>query len=304
MRMSSLNTGRRRTLRARLGRLEGYVFIAPALLLMGVFFGYPLLRAFQMSFYRWPVLGEKEYLGLQNYTNLMGDSQFISSLTFTVTYTLWVTPAIFLVAFVLALLVNQRLHGTTLFRSVYFLPVVMSLVAASLIWLWIYHDLFGLMNYVLLELGIIRNPIVWMGEVQTSLPAIVVMIVWKTAGFSMMILLAGMQSIPDELYESAALDGATAFQRVVHVMMPLLKPSFALALIISIAGSFLAFDQFLIMTRGGPSNATRTIMMYVYDTSFLYFRLGSGAAMAIVLMLVLIVLSVVQLRFLRSETHS
>jgi multiple sugar transport system permease protein len=301
---SSLNTARRRTLRARLGRLEGYVFIAPALLLMGVFFGYPLLRAFQMSFYRWPVLGEKEYLGLQNYTNLMGDSQFISSLTFTVTYTLWVTPAIFLVAFVLALLVNQRLHGTTLFRSVYFLPVVMSLVAASLIWLWIYHDLFGLMNYVLLELGIIRNPIVWMGEVQTSLPAIVVMIVWKTAGFSMMILLAGMQSIPDELYESAALDGATAFQRVVHVMMPLLKPSFALALIISIAGSFLAFDQFLIMTRGGPSNATRTIMMYVYDTSFLYFRLGSGAAMAIVLMLVLIVLSVVQLRFLRSETHS
>jgi multiple sugar transport system permease protein len=287
-----------------LAKLKGYVFIAPALVLMGVFFGYPLVRAFEMSFHRWPVLGERRFTGFENYTNLLTDADFLGSLGFTVAYTLWATPAIFLAAFVLAILVNQGLAGTTVFRSVYFLPVVMSFVAASLIWLWIYHDLFGLLNFVLLQLGIIQDPVIWMGEVRTSLPAIIVMIVWKTAGFSMMILLAGMQSIPDELYESAALDGASAGQRVMHVMLPLLRPSFALALIISIAGSFLAFDHFLIMTRGGPSNATRTIMMYVYDTSFLYFRLGSGAAMAIVLMFVLIGLSVLQLRFLRSETYT
>lgn len=287
-----------------LSKLKGYAFVAPALVLMGVFFGYPLVRAFEMSFHHWPVLGQRRFIGLENYTNLLTDADFLSSLGFTVVYTLWATPAIFLASFALAILVNQGLAGTTFFRSVYFLPVVMSFVAASLIWLWIYHDLFGLLNYVLLQLGIIREPVIWMGEVRTSLPAIIAMIVWKTAGFSMMILLAGMQSIPDELYESAALDGASARQRVLHVMLPLLRPSFALALIISIAGSFLAFDHFLIMTRGGPSSATRTIMMYVYDTSFLYFRLGSGAAMAIVLMFVLIGLSVLQLRFLRSETYT
>jgi multiple sugar transport system permease protein len=301
MRMSTANRSR---FGVSLSKLKGYLFIAPAVVLMSVFFGYPLVRAFEMSLYNWPVLGAKRFLGLENYLNLVNDAQFISSLGFTVTYTLWVTPAIFIAAFVLAILVNQGLTGTSLYRSVYFLPVVMSFIAASLIWLWIYHDLFGLLNYVLLELGLISQPVVWMGEVRTSLPAIILMIVWKTAGFSMMILLAGMQSIPDELYESAALDGANSFQRVRHVMMPLLKPSFALALIISVAGSFLAFDHFLVMTRGGPSNATRTIMMYVYDTSFLYFRLGSGAAMAIVLMFVLLALSAVQLRFLRTETHS
>lgn len=303
MRTTPSTTGGYRVGRV-LAKLKGYLFIAPALVLMGVFFGYPLVRAFQMSFHRWPVLGQPRFTGLENYTNLLTDADFLSSLGFTISYTLWATPAIFLAAFLLAILVNQGLPGTAVFRSVYFLPVVMSFVAASLIWLWIYHDLFGLLNYVLLQLRIIQQPVIWMGEVRTSLPAIIVMIVWKTAGFSMMILLAGMQAIPDELYESAALDGASALQRVLHVMLPLLRPSFALALIISIAGSFLAFDHFLIMTRGGPANATRTIMMYVYDTSFLYFRLGSGAAMAIVLMFVLIGLSVLQLRFLRSETYT
>lgn len=270
---------------------------------MSIFFFYPLLRAFQMSFYRWPVLGARTFIGLENYANLLTDRNFINALRFTTTYTLWVTPAIFIVSFGLAVLVNQRIWGVTFFRSVYFLPVVMSFVAASLIWLWIYHDLFGLLNYVLLELNIISQPIVWMGEVQTSLPAIIAMIVWKTAGFTMVILLAGMQSIPHVLYEFASLDGASSWQRIVYIMLPLLRPSFALALIVSVAGSFLAFDHFMIMTGGGPANATRTVMMYVYDTSFLYFRLGSGAAMAIVLMVILVALSILQLMVLRSDTR-
>ncbi|MDZ7802332.1 MAG: sugar ABC transporter permease [Trueperaceae bacterium] len=282
--------------------LNGYLFVLPALLLIGVFFGYPLLRAFQMSFYDWPVLGSKTFIGFQNYVGLLNDGTFIQSMRFTLLYTVLVTPAIFLVAFLLAVLVDRPIPGISLFRGIYFLPVVMSFVAASLIWLWIYHDLFGLLNYVLLEAGIIAEPVVWMGEITTSLPAIIVMIVWKTAGFSMMILLAGMQSIPRELYESASLDGASATQRVRHVMLPLLKPSFALALIVSMAGSFLAFDHFVIMTRGGPANATKTVMMHIYDTSFLHFRLGAGSAMAVVLLLILLAVSVVQIRLLRSET--
>ena len=292
-------TQRRRRL---LNNLKGYLFILPALLLMGIFFGYPLLRAIQMSLYNWPVLGPKVFIGAQNYLDLLRDAQFLQTLQFTLAYTVLVTPAIFIAAFLLALLVNQRIPGIAIFRGVYFLPVVMSFVAASLIWLWIYHDLFGLLNYLLLETGVISKPVVWMAEVSTSLPAIIIMIVWKTAGFSMMILLAGMQSIPHELYESASLDGASAVQRVRHVMLPLLKPSFALALIISLAGSFLAFDHFVIMTRGGPANATKTVMMYVYDTSFLYFRLGSGSAMAITIMVILLAISVIQLKLLPRNT--
>lgn len=282
--------------------VKGYLFVLPALLLIGVFFGYPLVRAMQMSFYEWPVLGSRTFVGLQNYVGLLNDGTFLQSMRFTLLYTVLVTPAIFLVAFLLAVLVDRPIPGIWLFRGIYFLPVVMSFVAASLIWLWIYHDLFGLLNYILLETGIIAEPVVWMGEVTTSLPAIIVMIVWKTAGFSMMILLAGMQSIPRELYESASLDGATATQRVRYVMLPLLKPSFALALIVSLAGSFLAFDHFVIMTRGGPANATKTLMMHIYDTSFLYFRLGAGSAMAVVLLLILLAVSVVQIQLLRSET--
>lgn len=288
-----------RTLRWVLRDVKGYLFILPALALEGVFFGYPLLRAAYMSLHKWPVLGTPTYIGFENYTNLLEDDQFIQSLSFTVKYTFFVTPAIFVAAFGLALLVNQSIRGITLFRSVYFLPVVISFVSASLIWLWIYNDVYGLFNFVLRSLGLIDEGIVWMGNVRTSLPAIIVMITWKTAGFTMVILLAAMQSIPIELYESAALDGANAAQRTLFVTIPLLRPSIALALIVSITGSVLAFDHFQIMTRGGPANSTRTIMMYIYDTSFSYFRLGSGAAMGIVIMLLLVILSVIQLRMLQ-----
>ena len=282
--------------------IKGWLFILPALLLEGIFFGYPLVQAIWMSLHNWPVLGNPTFIGAQNYTNILTDNHFWNALGFTILYTLTVTPPIFIAAFGLALLVNQPLRGIVFFRSIFFLPVVISMVSASLIWLWIYHDLYGLFNYILLNLGLIEKPVVWMGQLQTSLPAINNMITWKTAGFTMVILLAAMQSIPDELYESAALDGASAWRRVRHITLPLLRPSFALALVISVAGSILAFDQFSIMTRGGPANATRTIMMYVYDTSFQYFRLGSGAAMAIVLMLLLITLSVFQLRILQRQS--
>jgi multiple sugar transport system permease protein len=282
-------------------RVAGYIFVLPALMLEGLFFGYPLLRTVYISLHDWPVLGAKHYIGLENYSYILSNDQFWEALRFTGLYTVVVTPAIFIVAFGLAVLVNQGLPGTTFFRSIYFVPVVISFVSSSLIWLWIYHDLYGILNYILRELHLITEPIVWMGERNTSLPAIVIMIVWKTAGFNMVILLAGMQSIPDQVYESAALDGANFVQRMRYITLPLLRPSFALGMVVSVAGSVLAFDQFKVMTRGGPANTTRTIMMYIYDTSFAYFRLGEGAAMAILLMVMLIALSVVQLRVLERQ---
>jgi multiple sugar transport system permease protein len=284
-------------------KLGHLAFVLPAVLLNLVFFVYPLVQAFVMSFYDWPVLGRRTFVGLKNYSDLLQDQRYWDAMWFTFKYTLVVTPAILVVAFVLAMLINNRLPGTVVFRSVYFLPVVISLVTASLLWLWIYNDLYGILNYYLLQLGVIDKPVFWMGQASTSLPAVSLMITWKAAGFTMIILLAGLQSIPDEVYEAARIDGADRWQLIRHITIPLLTPSIALAMIISVIGSVLAFEQFLIMTRGGPSNSTTTVVQWIYNTSFKYFELGYGAAMTFVVLALLVLLSLVQLRILRSRAE-
>jgi len=286
--------------RAKLGHL---LFVAPAALMVLVFFVYPLAQAFVMSFYEWPVLGEKTFVGFSNYLNAFRDEIFLNSLLFTAKYTLVVTPPIFLMALGLAMLINNNLAGTVFFRSVYFLPVVISLVVASLVWLWIYNDLYGVLNYYLSRLGLVEEPINWMGQASTSLPAVAAMITWKTAGFTMVILLAGLQAIPQEVNEAARIDGANAWQLLRHITLPLLRPWIVLALVISVIGSVLAFEQFLIMTDGGPSNSTTTAVHWIYTTSFKYFKLGYGSAMTFVLLVILAVLSLIQLRALRDRAE-
>lgn len=286
--------------RVRLGHVA---FVLPAAFMILVFFVYPLVQAFVMSFYEWPVLGEKTFVGLANYADAFRDSTYLNSLWFTVEYTLLVTPVIFVVAFVLALLINNKLPGTVFFRSVYFVPVVVSLVVGSLTWLWIYNDLYGVLNYYLSRLGVIDGPVNWMGQPSTSLPAISLMITWKFAGFTMLILLAGLQAIPQDVYDAAKIDGAGRRQMIRYVTLPLLKPWIILALVISVIGSVLAFEQFLIMTGGGPSNSTTTAVHWIYTTSFEYFRLGYGSAMTFILLVILIVLSLIQLRALRERAE-
>lgn len=281
-------------------RYSGYLFILPAVLLNLVFFIFPFFQSLRMSFYKWPVLGEKTFIWLNNYKALFTDIQYWNSMWFTAKYTLLVTPLLFIVAFCLALLINNQLPGTAFFRSVYFTPVIISMVSSSLIWLWIYNDIYGVLNYYLLEWGIIQNPIVWMGNADTSLPAISMMITWKMAGFTMIILLAGLQSIPNEVYEAAKTDGASSLQQIRYITIPLLKPSIGLALIVSVIGSVLAFEQFLIMTGGGPSNTTTTVVHYIYNTSFRYFHLGYGSALTFILLIILVGLSLLQLRILRN----
>lgn len=296
---NNVGSGLRQSMRIKFG---GLAFIFPAVLLNLMFFLYPFIQTLRMSFYEWPLIGEKTLLGLSNYTKLLIDAQFWSSLWFTMKYTLLVTPAIFIIAFTLAMLINKRLPGVSIFRAVYFTPVVISMVSSALMWLWIYNDLYGVFNYYLLNFNIIEEPIYWLGHAKTSLPAVTLMITWKMAGLTMIILLAGLQSIPNEIYEAASIDGASFVDRIIHITIPLLKPSIGLALIISVIGSVLGFEQFLIMTKGGPSNTTTTIVHYIYNQSFKYFHFGYGSAMTVILLIILIVLSFVQLRVLRSPS--
>lgn len=277
----------------------GLFFIAPALALNVALFLVPLVSVVWISLHDWPILGERPYVGFQNYTELLDNSDFWDSLLFTTKYTVLVTPAIFIPAMVMALLVNERIRGVTVFRAIYFTPYVIAFVAGSLMWKWLYNDVFGLFNYILLELGLIDSPILWLGTPDKALFSIIVSVVWKTAGLNMVLILGGLQTIPSDLYEAAAIDGAGAWQRFTRITLPLLRPTFAVVLTISVIGSFLAFDQFQIMTAGGPGHATTTVVMQIWKTSFGFFEMGTGAAMSIVLLVILVVLSYLQIRILR-----
>jgi multiple sugar transport system permease protein len=284
-------------------RYIGLFFVLPAVIFTGVFFILPLIMTIFMSLHEWPLLGESRFIGFQNYVDLFTrDTQFWNSLWFTTRYTLLVTPAIFILAFVLALLVNLPLRMVGVFRTIYFLPAVIGLGTSSLLWVWLFNDRVGVINAIMRGLGLIERPIIWLADTNYVMGAIIISIVWKTVGFTMVLLLTGMQAIPSELYEAAKVDGANYWDRLRYIMLPLLRRTFALALILSVIGSYLAFDQFYIMTAGGPQNQTISVVYWIYKNSFTNFKLGYGASMSIVLLGILVILSVVQLRLLRDDT--
>jgi multiple sugar transport system permease protein len=292
---------RRRSTLNRQRSIAGFLFVLPAVLFTLAMFIFPLLMTAWMSLHDWPLLGQATFLGIQNYVEMARDKQFWASLWFTTQYTLLVTPAIFILAFALALLVNTALRGIGVFRTIYFIPVVIGLGASSLLWVWLLNDRVGIINGLLLDLGLIERPIIWFVDKNLALGVIIVSVVWKTVGFSMILLLAGMQAIPDELYQAAMVDGANYRQRLTHIMMPLLRSTFALALVLSVIGSYLSFDQFYIMTRGGPQNQTITAVYWIFNNSFTYYRMGYGAALSIILLIILGALSILQLRILRDD---
>lgn len=284
-------------------RYIGLFFVLPAVIFTGIFFILPLIMTIFMSLHEWPLLGDSRFIGFQNYVDLFTrDTQFWNSLWFTTRYTLLVTPAIFILAFILALLVNLPLKAVGVFRTIYFLPAVIGLGTSSLLWVWLLNDRVGVINAILRGLGLIERPIIWLADTNYVMGAIIISIVWKTVGFTMVLLLTGMQAIPAELYEAAKVDGANYWDRLRFIMLPLLRRTFALALILSVIGSYLAFDQFYIMTAGGPQNQTITVVYWIYKNSFTNFKLGYGASMSIVLLGILVVLSIVQLRLLRDDT--
>lgn len=305
--MTAINPGvkarRIETSGAAIGqRAVGLLFVLPAVAFTVVFFLIPLIMTVFMSLNDWPLLGERAFIGLENYQNLVNDRQFWNSLWFTTRYTLLITPIIFILAFGLALLVNLPLTGVGVFRTIYFLPVVIGLGTSSLLWVWLLHDRVGPINAILTGLGLVDRPIIWLADSNYAMIAIVMSVVWKTVGFTMILLLTGMQAIPAELYEAAKVDGASYWDRLRYIMLPLLRRTFALALILSVIGSYLGFDQFFIMTAGGPQNSTISVVYWIYKNSFTNFQLGYGASMSIVLLVVLVILSVIQLRLLRDDT--
>jgi multiple sugar transport system permease protein len=295
---------RRRALTWRRRRqLAGLLCVLPALACTTVFFFVPLGLDFWMSLNQWPLLGDHQYVGLQNYAQAVRDSGFLSSVGVTVLYTVIITPLLLLLAFVLALLTQWVDRASRFFRTLYFLPVPVGLASASYLFVWLVQPNVGPIGRVLQLTGAVHQVPVWLAATVPALLVVVTMVVWKVTGLQMILLMAGMQSIPDAMHEAATVDGAGWWRRFRYITMPLLRPTLALVLVFSVAGSLLAFDQFYIITAGGPSNSTLTTVYAIYRTSFVSFHLGYGAAMSILTMLVLGGVSALQLLLVRQSTE-
>lgn len=279
--------------------LAGLCFAAPALLIVGVFFAYPLVMTAWMSLHDWPLLGTPNFIGLQNYVEMLGDRRFWSSLNFTLIYTVVTTVAIFAVALPMAIFVDQKRRLIPFYRTAFFLPVVVGLPSASLLWVWLLNVDNGLFTPLAKMVFGMDRPKAILGSFNSAFVAIVIMVVWKVAGFTMIILLTGLQSVSAEVKEAAKMDGAGPFRTFVSITFPLMRKSFSLAVILSVAGSMLAFDQFYIMTSGGPRNSMISVVYWIFNQSFIQLKLGYGAALSMALLAILVLVSVVQFALLR-----
>lgn len=278
----------------------GLLFVLPGMILVAVFFLIPLCMTVWMSFHNWPLMGAPRWVGVENYVDMWGDRRFWNALEFTIWYSIVATIAIFGVAFPLALFVERQGRATAVYRTAFFLPVVVGFGSASLLWAWFMNVDSGLFSPAMQALGITEEPVNLLASTEGVFWSIMVLVVWKTAGFSMILLMTGLQSVPHDIIEAAQIDGANAWQRFWKIKLPLMRRTLALALILSVAGSMLAFDQFYIISNGGPRNSTLTAVYWIFSQSFVSFKLGYGAALSMVLLVILVAISVAQLWLLRS----
>lgn len=280
-------------------------FLAPALALIFVFFFLPVVASLLLSFTDFDIyavgdLGNARWVGLRNYVQLLDTPLFWQALRNTFYFALVGGPLSISVSLGAALLLNQRaVRFKGFFRTVYFAPFVTTLVAVAIVWRYIFHTRYGLLNYALGVFG--AGPIDWLGDPRWAMPAIILMTVWKSFGYNMLIFIAGLQAIPEELYEAARIDGASAWQRFRHVTLPGLAPTLVFVTVITMIGFFQLFVEPYVMTQGGPLRATTSVVLLMYEEGFRWWRMGYSAAVAFVLFLVILAATLVQLRLQRQE---
>jgi multiple sugar transport system permease protein len=278
----------------------GLLYLTPALLFVLAFTVYPFIQMIWVSFNNWSLITPPRFIGLDNFERAFGDDQFWISLGFTLKYTLIITPILMIGGYLIALLVSSNSPLRRFTRTVVFIPVVIGLGVSSLLWYWLFSSDFGFVNRILLDLGLIERPVLWLGvDADRSNLAIIASIVWKVIGFGMILFVGAIQAIPTEITEATMVDGASYWQRVRRVILPLTRRTVLLVTLISVIGSLLAFDQFYIMTAGQPHNETATSVFYVYLNSFPYLKLGYGAALSLILAAIVLSFTVVQMLLTR-----
>jgi multiple sugar transport system permease protein len=281
--------------------IAAFLFLLPNLLGFAIFMAGPLLTSLGISFVEWNLLAPPIWLGLENYLHLVTDDDFWTSLWATGYYMLGSVPLSVGIALVMALALNQKIRGITIYRTVYFIPVVSSLIAVALMWRWIYNPTSGILNYMidgffdLLHLPFSAPD--WLQSRVWAMPAIILMSVWKGLGYNMVLFLAGLQGIPRHLYEAAEIDGANDWSKFRNITLPLLTPTTFFIVIISIIGSFQIFEQAYIMTQGGPARATVTTVYYIYENGFQWYKMGYASAVAWVLFALILLVTLIQWKY-------
>ena len=277
-----------------------WFFLAPALALIGVFFFLPVAASLLLSVTDFDIYGianpaNTRFVGLQNYSNLLHTPDFWNALKNTFYFAFVGGPLTIAVSLGAALLLNSKLvRFKGFFRTIYFTPFVTTLVAVAIVWRYLYHTRYGLFNYGLSKVGI--APIDWLGDPHWAMPAIILMAVWKSFGYNMLIFIAGLQSVPEELYDAAEIDGAGAIRRFFSITLPMLAPTLVFISVITMIGYFQLFAEPYVMTQGGPLRSTTSVVLLMYEEGFRWWRMGYAAAIAFVLFIVILIATLLQFR--------
>ena len=282
--------------------LSAFLFLSPTLVIFTTFILFPVFFSFYLSFHSWNMFsGATTFIGLENYTRMFQSSEFWQVLGNTAVYTIGTIPINMALSLWVAHILNKQLVGRKFLRTAFFAPVIISPVAAAVIWRWMYDPNFGLINYSISFLGI--DAVNWLNEPTAAMFALIIMGVWKTFGINMVLFSAGLQGIPDNYFEAAELDGAGKWAKFWHITIPMLAPTTFFILIMSMISSFQVFDIVYVLTSGGPMGSTKVLVFYVYEYAFKFFEMGYASAISYFLFAVLFVLTMAQVKYLKSKVY-
>lgn len=281
---------------------NAYIYLAPVIIILFIFHILPIFYSLIVSFYQWDLIGAPNYVGAGNYSRLIEDPMFLKSIINTIYYAAVSVPLSIMFSLAIALLLNNKISGIGFYRTVYFIPVITSINAVAIVWNFIYHPSYGLLNKILAVFSI--SPQTWLQDPFWAMPCIIVMSVWKGLGYNVIIFLAGLQNIPRYLYEAARIDGATRWQQFRHITWPLLSPTTFFIFVMSSIGSFQVFSQVYMMTpRGGPLKSTTVVVYYLYRKAFEKFEFGYALAIAFVLFMVIFGVTLFNKLYVEKKVH-
>ncbi|MNI24015.1 Lactose transport system permease protein LacF [compost metagenome] len=275
--------------------LTGYVFIGPMVIGLSVLTLFPIIASIILSFTDWNFvagLSKTKFVGFDNFTHLFSDGIFIKSLVNNIIFML-VVPITLIISLVLAVIINKKVYFKDFFKVVYFMPYISSVVAVAIVFQVLFHPTYGPVNQTLMSLGI-ANPPQWLADPTFALYSVMAIMIWIGVGYNLIIYIAGLQSIPKDLYEAADIDGASPWKQFTKITFPLLSPTSFFLLVTGIIGSFKAFDVIAVLTKGGPANSTSVMVYYLYETAFIKLKTGYASSMAVILLLCVLLITLIQ----------
>lgn len=279
-----------------------YLFLSPSLVLFGLFLLYPLAQSVYLSFHLTDPRGQiAAYVGLDNFRQLFASSVFWKSLKVSFKFVLFTVPSGLVLGLIMAALVHTRLKGMRIFQFIFSLPLALSVSTSAVIWMMLFHPTMGMFNYFLDLAGL--APVQWLTDAKFALISISILTVWMNSGFNFIVLLSGLQGIPEDMYDSAKVDGAGPFRTFMRITLPMLSPTVFFLAVVSVISGFQAFGQIHILTKGGPAGSTEALVYSIYKEAFINYQFGTGSAMALVLFVLILILTLIQFTWVEKKVH-